>query len=320
MKKFLYLLHGFYNQIKRDKDIQKNIKYQKNRLEAEIIRNVHSIEKGLSIQNPRPGFGLKKIREMFTLVEKYLKCFGDEEIIYFVIDAVKEYLKKQQSMNFENEDILFIKQKLLEIQSIVGEHEGVYGGTLIYKKSDVNFKIDDIENFFKTRHSIRDFSTAPIDEENLIKAIKLAQSSPSACNRQAVRVYSIKPNSYMNIIGNLDGIGGFAESVERFLLITGVQSAYRAGEKNQFVVSAAMFASYLSLSLHAYGIGACVIQRSLIENKLFKKFKEVYNISEDEQVVVMLGVGKIKEETTVPVSRRFDVCKIYRDLEKNNKH
>ena len=38
---------------------------------GEIIRNVHSIEKGLSLEKPRKFFGYKKIMDMFELLDSY---------------------------------------------------------------------------------------------------------------------------------------------------------------------------------------------------------------------------------------------------------
>ena len=117
-------------------------------------------------------------------------------------------------------------------------------------------------------------------------------------------------------MGNLEGIGGFADSVDKFLLIAGVQSAYRPGEKNQFAVSAAMFAGYLSLALHAYGIGACAVQRSLFPDKKYDELRLRYNIGKDEQIVIMLGIGNMKDKVKVPVSYRWSLDKIYCNLDK----
>ncbi len=317
MRKFLYALRAFLKERKHNIDIQKNSKYAKNRIEAEIVRNVHSIEKGLSIANPRLGFGIAKINEMFSLIDRYIELTEEKEVLYFVVDAVDAYLIYHEQKNFVNDDVLGVKDKCLKLKNIIGEHESICGGTLIYNKQDCTQDTDAVMNLFNTRHSVREFSGEKVSEGKIIEAIKLAQRSPSACNRQAVRVYSIDGKDYLNSMGNLDGIGGFAQDVDKFLLITGVQSAYRPGEKNQFAVSASMFAGYLTLSLHALGIASCVVQRNLYVDKLYSDFRKKYSISTDEQLVVMLGIGMPKNETTVPVSKRFSVNKIYRNLSEN---
>ncbi len=316
MRKFIYALRAFWKERNHNIDIQKNTKYSKNRLEAEIVRNVHSIEKGLSIENPRLGFGIAKMKEMFSLVDSYVKLTDEKEILFFVVDAVEAYVKYHNEKSFTNEDILFVKDRCQKLRDKLGDNENTSGGTLEFKKAEASFDIDNIRLLFNTRHSVREFSGEEVPEETIIEAIKLAQRSPSACNRQAVRIYSISGKAYLDSMGNLEGIGGFAQDVDKFLLITGVQSAYRPGEKNQFAVSASMFAGYLTLSLHALGVAACVVQRNLYPDKLYNDFRKKYGIPGDEQLVVMLGIGMPKEKTTVPVSKRFSIEKVYCNLDR----
>ena len=103
----------------------------------------------------------------------------------------------------------------------------------------------------------------------------------------------------------MEGIGGFAEAVDRFILITGKHSAYRSNETEQYIVSAAFYAAYLSLTLHLYGIGACVVQRSVVWTEKWGKWRKRFGIPADEQQVVMLAVGSLKESFRVPVSHRL---------------
>lgn len=48
---------------------------------------------------------------------------------------------------------------------------------------------------------------------------------------------------------HLTGIDGFAEKVDRFVLITGKTSTYRIDEINQYIISESIYAAYLSLTL-----------------------------------------------------------------------
>lgn len=314
VKKFLLIVWRIICDVKHEADIQKNPRYRLNRVSAELIRNVHSIEKGLSIKNPRLGYGVRKIHEMLRLAEEYMSLTDDKTLLFFVEDALHEYLDFHRNAGYTNKELEDIAVRLDKLNKKTGSHEGVYGGTVIYHKEDTDFDIRQISRLFDTRHSIRSFSGEVVPEERIRRAIAMAQCAPSACNRQAVRVYSIKACDYVKLAGNMEGIGGFAQDADRFLLITGIESAYRAGERMQFAVSASMFAAYLSLALHALGIGACAVQRSLYENDEFAAFREKYGIQDDEQVVIMLAIGMVKEDIKVPLSRRLDIDTIYRNL------
>lgn len=314
MKNYIYSVCSALKESRRNETLLKSPEFETNRLEAEIIRNVHSIEKGLSIRTPRAGFGIHKINEMFTLVERYMRLCDEKTVLFLVVDAVSEYLEFQANIGFDDPELDAIRTKNNILSEKIGPHDEKCGGTLLFGAQEACFNVAEIERLFNTRHSIREFSGKSVSKETILRAVELAQRAPSACNRQAVRVYGISSHDYIKSVGNLDGIGGFAEDVDQFLLITGVKSAYRRGEKNQFAVSASMFAAYLTLSLHALGVGVCTVQRALGEDKVFVKFRQLYGIPEDEQIVVMLGIGMLCDEMKVPVSKRYPLEKIYRHL------
>lgn len=80
------------------------------RLEAEIIGNVHSIEKGLSLEQPRKLFGLKKIDSMLGQIDRYLEQLdSDGEIVQMAVDAIGAYLHFHDDKEYE--ELTYIKNK-----------------------------------------------------------------------------------------------------------------------------------------------------------------------------------------------------------------
>lgn len=318
IKNFLIQARSMYYDLKKNNRILSHEDFTQARLEADIIRLVHSIEKGLSISNPRPGFGIDKIKKILALCDIYTKNgYPEKECLYFAKDSLYAYLAWNDEIKYTSGELYLIKKLYGDLFGSLPQTDDRYGGMIEIDSEDFDFDINDIENLFETRHSIREFSGEAVTDAEIRKAVKLAQRSPSACNRQGVRVYSVSSKKYIAETGkSLEGIGGFAEDVDKFLLITAKQSAYGLFENNQYIVSASMFAGYLTLALHAYGIAACTVQRSLSYNKSWDKFCQKNNIPEDEQIVVMIGIGKYKKNTKVPVSRRLNLDYIYRNLDK----
>ena len=277
-----------------------------NKLAAELIRNTHSIEKGLSISNIKSGFGHKKQQDMIEIINKLenIDNLYYKETINMAIDSLKKYIEYHDSINYSDDFIIKLKDYVSQKAT---DNEINYGGTVELDSKDIKFDTNEIERFFNTRHSIRKFSTKPVDKKILKKAILLAQRAPSACNRQAVRTYVIDKGKAQGLIKKLSGIGGFANSLDKIIIITGKISSYRYGEINQFIVSASIYAGYLSLTLHAYGLGACIIQRPVVYNTDIEKIKKEYDIEEDEQVICMIGVGNIEGKFNVPISHRLDI-------------
>lgn len=278
--------------------------YQYNYIASELIRNTHSIEKGLSIESPRLGFGHDKQRDMMEQIKSLYKIDNPyfKEVCQMAIDALNAYLEYHIQKDYSDEMCMQIQMFLKQYTVSTKVKKG---GVQILKKEDLVFTISEIEKFIKTRHSIRDFSETPVDSNLLLKAVRLAQKAPSACNRQGVRVYILSEEKSKFLSQTLAGIGGFADKAGRYILITGKLSSYRQSEINQYIVSASIYVGYLSLTLHLYGLGACVIQRPVIWNKNWDILREELKIEKDEQLVCALAVGNLKEECFVPISYRL---------------
>ncbi len=289
-------------------------KFYYDRMEAELLRNVHSIEKGLSLREPRAGFGKEKIKKIMHYVEE-LKTANSNDYYeaccagYDVLVSYKLFLEKCG----HNNDFY------REMDNFVCGYENgrsmLIAGVMHISKRDYNFHYDDIANFFETRHSVRDFSDKPVDDDTIRKALHLAKKAPSACNRQGVRVYIMSigaSEKFASIIGN---VGGVESSTSRYILITGKLSSYRLDEQRQFVVSASIYAAYLSLAFHALSIGSCIIQRPVIWNKDWNKLRKQMKICDDEQLVCALAIGNLKEHFVVPRSYRYDESKTCRFIE-----
>lgn len=116
--------------------------------------------------------------------------------------------------------------------------------------------------FFYSRHSMRQFDGRTINVEDIKKAIKIAQKAPTACNRQASKVYMYTDKETNVALGELiAGNTGFQQEVQNYLVVTADVSAfYDTFERNQVYVEAGLFSMALVEALHYYGIGSCILQ------------------------------------------------------------
>lgn len=316
IKPFLVAFYVSIIETWRNCRLSKDKRFSASRLEADIIRQLHAIEKGLCLEKPRLGFGMGKFEKLFGFIDEYIKLDNKNMFcLYMARDALKAYLDFHKEKNFANDDIVEIQNRLNGLTDYLEENNEQCGGYLTLKKEDMQYSVEQIEALFNTRHSIREFSGEEVTQEEIMKAVALAQRCPSACNRQCSRVYFVNKQKYMTEMKtDLQGVGGFADASYGFLLVTGNKSAYHLDERNQYLVSASIFAGYLSLALHTYSIASCIIQRSVSPSGQWDEFKSINNIPDDEQIILMMAIGKYKEETKVPVSKRFPIYSIYREL------
>lgn len=305
IKRKLKAYYRNFRSLFKNHQLQKLENSKLNHMAAELIRNTHSIEKGLSIENPRLGFGYKKQSEMMNEIRilSQSDSLYHREACEMAVCAMKEYLEYHSKKGYSDDFCEKLDMFLKEHQSLIPNEK--MGGTMCLNKQELNFDVPEIEKFFNTRHSVRDFAKTEVNMDALKKAIELAQRAPSACNRQGVRVYVLDKSKSEHLLEQFSGIGGFAEAIDKFVFITGKTSAYRMEEDNQYIVSASMYAAYLTLTLHLYGFGACAIQRTVIWNNEWEKNRKVFGIPEDEQLICALAVGNLKDTCVVPLSHRM---------------
>lgn len=275
--------------------------------QAKILRQTHIIEKGLSLSNPRIGFGIPKIKDLFLMLDDYIANGYSTEAIPFqnALEVLRAYKEYQSEKGFENKEIY---EKINSYMNYYNDR--LTGGIKSEKLLDLKKVINaEFPVFFSNRHSIRQFSDKPIELHDIEDAVRIAQKAPSACNRQATKVYYYRDKETNDRLGELiAGNTGFEGEVGAYLVLTGDMSAfYDAFERNQLYVEGGMFAMALIESLHYKGIASCALQNGEISNKN-EKFKAICkNIPENERIILFIAIGYYKEEYTYAVSNRKDL-------------
>lgn len=263
-------------------------------LEYEILQIAHRLEKGLIIHNPRRMWGWEKAERLH-----YLLQFCDDEFARSTGDSVlSAYLNSKKNSIYE-EDIdsyhAFIARTNFKI-----DLNNLGGALTVEKTTFSNEELNVITKLFTTRHSTRSFSDSTVPMDKLTLAINLALRCPSACNRQPFKVYVVnKDDKQLYISGNIEQEG------DMFLYITGSIDAYTLDEINDWIVSPSIFCGYLSLTLHAFGIGSCIIRKDLAKDTDYNKsVKRFCKIPQGEKLIIELAIGLYDDTFTVPVSNR----------------
>ena len=144
--------------------------------------------------------------------------------------------------------------------------------------------------------------------EDIKEAIDIAKYTPSACNRQYIKVhYYPKGKMRQNIIDYSIGKGGlYLEGVNTFIITFDVNGLSYPGERNQGYFNAGLFATNLINAFHSLGIGSCFIQfaNSVKEEE---KLKELNEIPSYERIAVILYAGYYDEKSIFAVSPRKDL-------------
>jgi len=278
-----------------------------NKIGYSVIINSHSIEKGLSHFKLR-RFGGKKIKTIINLIKKYSIYQNYEKDFSFIlgVNIIREYVKVYKENNWIKEKEYritseYIKNlpniKTMKLSPYIIEKEE------LIKKYKINYL-----NFVKSRHSLRNYKKKKLKSKDIRKAIQIAKYTPSACNRQNIKVhYYSNWKMRQNIIKYInckDGIN--LDSVNIFIITFDINGLYGSGGRNQGYFNAGLFSMNLINSFHSMGIGSCFIQYDNNYNEE-EKLKNFNKIPLNERIAVIILAGYYKNKSKFTISQRKEL-------------
>lgn len=273
--------------------------------EAMIIYYYHPIEKGLSNNNFRLGFGRDTYTNLIRTMSEYKKRKYDLNLDAYQtgLSVLAEYISKHEGSGV---DISFIVQSLEKLQNkiVINKH----GGTLRHKKATILRKSkDDFFTMSQNRFSVRQFSKQKIDINQIKRALKLAEKTPSLCNRQPWKTYIVSNKRIISELVQIQGgLRGFGQNMDKFLVVT-ANNHYLKNytERNDGFIAGGLYSMTLLYSLQYYGIATCPLSAALTnDNDL--KVRTILNVPQNENLILFIGVGEYQDEFETPKSHRSD--------------
>jgi nitroreductase len=276
----------------------------KQNLIASLTKDYHIVEKGLALPYTRNEFGKNKVIEIIKKASNYVEKFGQDNLIEDVKSCLRAYYDFNKNNNVNVESDYFIMIKDFATNNI---NNGNGGTKTVTKSSIIEATNLDFETFVKTRASIRDFDSSELDIITLQKAISLARFTPSVCNRQAWKAHLYTDSEkVLQVLQFQNGHSGFKESIKGVFVITADVSMFTRLETNQIFIDGGLFAMSVMYALHFYNIGSCPLNTCIpyIDEIELKK---TVGINPSERVIMMIGIGNLKQEYKVAISNRRDV-------------
>ena len=280
-----------------------------------ITARLHVIEKGLSMKEPRVGFGQPLVLSLLTLLELYLHRFGPHEVVEAAASALNEYVFFNSALGGNT---AWMGERLDQINAFTSRSvHGLTGGTRLLRRPDILTSADDsFKKLVAHRRSIRQFNGREVPTEVIRRAVELALHAPSACNRQAWRTHCLCGTTKHAALACQSGNRGFGNEIPSLLLVTGNLAAfYGSGERNQVFVDSGMFTMCLILALQSEGLVTCALNCCYTHNEEMA-LRRAIMLSKSEIPVVMLAVGYPADEFKVPISSRRSLdafLKIHKD-------
>lgn len=276
-----------------------------------VAKVYHSLEKSLSFRDRSPQSGWTAARQLVELLSSRPKgaCIDFHERV--AMKVLNDFLAASGS---RSEDVATTHALIKEL----GPIDPITPGGILFRDLDQlsSGTLDDPEKFFLTRRSVRDFSERAVAEETIERAILLATSSPSVCNRQAWHVYvSDKRNIIDRALTFQNGNTGFGHQVRTLLVVCADLAAFHDGmERYQHWIDGGMFAMSIVLALHSLGVASCCLNWSRGPRQDVA-FRKAFNVVSSHSVVMMIAVGYPNDVVKVCASPRRPLGDILSTLE-----
>ncbi|GGE41905.1 nitroreductase family protein [Psychroflexus planctonicus] len=301
---FLNAMYGFRILLKYSFS-QNNLRSKSN-YRAFLTKQYHILEKGLSLPNPRQNFGKEKIEILLNITKEYIEKYESDKLSQLIKNCLLEY--KNSNSNLSN--VYPSLATSIDEFTLNHEFENI-GGTKIINKAKIQNAIGiNFLEFVQTRTSVRNFSPMQINYDDIKAAVDIARHAPSVCNRQAWNLHYYEDEITMKKLLFLQaGNSGFTNSIKGLFVVTSDTKQFTRLEGNQVFTDGGLFSMNLILALHSRGLGSCCLN-TCVPYTTEKRIKKIANITESERLIMMIGVGYLKEEFKTAYSEKKPISEI----------
>lgn len=270
----------------------------------------HVIEKGLAMPNMRLGFGKDKILELLKFIDEYEKKYRKNDMPYIMaINVLKVYREVHQKNNYKIDDTIQRQiDALPDVQSKEVCQKFEYTAEDFFAQRNSPFP-----EFAEARKSVRNYDVRKrVSLDDLIDAIKIARTAPSACDRQPARVHIITNRDKVNrCLALQNGNRGFGYLADKLLVICGdLRTVLGAQEYFDLNTNIGIFLMNLSYALYYKKIGHCILNWYALPD-VDKKLRQIISIPEEENIAAFIVCGVVPENFNIAVSPRFEVEHFY---------
>lgn len=302
------------------RDYYRNLSRQR-RSHTELRRNIHRLEKGISMQPRRPVFALDYLLETIEFYERASADFAESA-----------------SGSIDRDEMDWSYSVLADYFSIVDKNQPLVAAARTrFQATHALFKADDAKSkpyprsstvlsevgyedmlaLAQQRRSIRWFRQEAVPRDLLDKALLVARQAPTACNRlpYEFRIFD-DPELVTRIAGIPFGSAGYSHQIPAVAVVVGrLHHYFSARDRHAIYVDSSLAAMGFMFALETLGLSSSVINWPDFE-PLEKKMQNTLNLDYDERVVMLIAIGYADPDGLIPYSQKksLGIIRRYNDL------
>lgn len=291
------------------------------RTHTELRRNVHRLEKGISMQPRRPVFALDYLIETIEFYEVAVGAasegrFIEDGELAWAHDVIADYLSIVDHSNtvVAQAKSRFDATEPAYLAAAEGEHRRPFarkGGV----RSDATY--ESLLSLAMQRRSVRWFKSTAVPRELVDKALLVGRQGPTACNRLPYEFRIFDDPAMVGKIASIPfGSAGYAHQIPTVAVVVGrLHHYFSPRDRHVIYVDSSLAAMGFMLALETLGLSSSVINWPDFE-PLEAKMQRALKLEYDERVIMLIAIGYADPEGLIPYSQKksLDVLRRYNDL------
>lgn len=274
-------------------------------LSSQLIFQYHKLEKGLCLPGPKRFFGFDAAQATCTLMQEWSAAgFNLDHPVYL---AAAETLRAYRARLDVTPPPEALRNGLISrIGDILGQVPvTAESSTPIIPQPVPAGAFEALEALAHARRSVRSFDGEPVDFSLVEKALKIAQLSPSACNRQSVRIHFYdEPKAIAQMLALQNGNRGFSETIPLLAVVTAdATTFFDASERIEPALDGGLFLMSFILALQSEGLSSCCLNWCVMPDR-DRQGHAVGGIPENHLILTFLAIGHAAPQSIVPRSAR----------------
>lgn len=274
---------------------------------AWVMKDAHTIEKGLAFREMRPWFGADKRRRLIENMAAVSSTNEDDPSVEIATSVLADYRNKHAA--FDDPDLDALKQIDAVLEKSGGKAiNSAVGGTAPYRRDYSPEETEAFKRVVTTRRSLRNFSNEEVSDELILEAIRLAQMGPSVCNRQPWSVSIVRNRSLIRqILKFQGGAKGFSEGIGCLLVVqANLDEFLEEYELFEPYVDGGIFAGGLVNALNSLNVGSCCLNLCHSHQKI-RGIVKLLGLPKSIQPILLVACGYPEQGAHTALSTRLPI-------------
>jgi nitroreductase len=265
-----------------------------------LRRNIHRIEKGLSMRVMRDVFAQDYVG---GTVDMFVGASRRGNLDPMEMKWAGDVLRRYFDTVHETPRVAAARRRFESVGHCVDDRPFAPYESAQRRPSGIAF--DDLRALFLERRSVRWFDGRPVDPTLVAQAVEAASFAPSACNRQPFFfVVFTNPAEAARVAKFAGGTAGYADNIPCLIVVVGDLSSYvEERDRHLIYIDAALASMQLMLALQTLGLSSCAINWPDVESREQSVQKEL-GLEAYERPVMFIAVGGADPAGRIPFSQK----------------